>query len=161
MGAVFAAAARAPITEVPITFELTGDYRVIPPPMIAIVVATALADTATRRHDLHAEAAPPRHRNQRPSAIRPDGTDDSRRALDELPRRWIYSGARRLQRTQGGVGEDGACAVAFAKAKATSRSRSTDATARAWLRHRRPSARGSVGRFARPWGGRQRSIAAR
>lgn len=47
MGAVFAAAARAPITEVPITFELTGDYRVILPLMIAVVVATAVANAAT------------------------------------------------------------------------------------------------------------------
>jgi CIC family chloride channel protein len=48
MGAVFAAAARAPITAVLIIFELTGDYRVILPLMIAVVVATALANAATR-----------------------------------------------------------------------------------------------------------------
>ena len=47
MGAVFAAAARAPITAVLIIFELTGDYRVILPIMIAVVVATALANAAT------------------------------------------------------------------------------------------------------------------
>jgi len=44
MGAVFAAAARAPITAVLIIFELTGDYRIILPLMIAIVVATALSN---------------------------------------------------------------------------------------------------------------------
>jgi CIC family chloride channel protein len=48
MGAVFAAAARAPITAVLIIFELTGDYRVILPLMIAVVVATTLANAATR-----------------------------------------------------------------------------------------------------------------
>jgi CIC family chloride channel protein len=44
MGALFAAAARAPITAVLIIFELTGDYRIILPLMIAVVAATALAN---------------------------------------------------------------------------------------------------------------------
>jgi CIC family chloride channel protein len=48
MGAVFAAAARAPITAVIIVFELTGDYNIILPLMFAIVVATALSNRATR-----------------------------------------------------------------------------------------------------------------
>ena len=48
MGAVFAAAARAPITAVIIIFELTGDYRIILPLMFAIVVATALSGALTR-----------------------------------------------------------------------------------------------------------------
>jgi chloride channel protein, CIC family len=48
MGAVFAAAARTPITAVLIIFELTGDYRVILPIMIAVVVATTIANAATR-----------------------------------------------------------------------------------------------------------------
>ncbi|HUB36454.1 MAG TPA: chloride channel protein [Solirubrobacteraceae bacterium] len=47
MGAVFAAAARAPITAVIIIFELTGDYHVILPLMFAIVLATALANELT------------------------------------------------------------------------------------------------------------------
>jgi CIC family chloride channel protein len=47
MGAVFAAAARAPITAVLIIFELTGDYRIILPLMIAIIVATTLANHLT------------------------------------------------------------------------------------------------------------------
>ncbi|HEY3828037.1 MAG TPA: chloride channel protein [Solirubrobacteraceae bacterium] len=49
MGAVFAACARAPITAVLIIFELTGDYRIILPLMIAIIVATALSNALT--HD--------------------------------------------------------------------------------------------------------------
>lgn len=43
MGAVFAAAAHAPITAVLILFELTGDYQIILPLMLTIVVATLLA----------------------------------------------------------------------------------------------------------------------
>jgi chloride channel protein, CIC family len=43
MGAVFAAAGRAPITSLLIIFALTGDYRIIPPLMVAFVVATAVA----------------------------------------------------------------------------------------------------------------------
>ncbi len=43
MGAVFAAAARAPMTAILIIFELTGDYRIILPLMLAVVIATGLA----------------------------------------------------------------------------------------------------------------------
>lgn len=43
MGAVFAAGAHAPITAVLIMFELTGDYRIILPLMLTVVVATLLA----------------------------------------------------------------------------------------------------------------------
>lgn len=41
MGAVFAGASRAPITAVVILFELTGEYSIILPLMLAIVLATA------------------------------------------------------------------------------------------------------------------------
>jgi CIC family chloride channel protein len=43
MGAVFAGAARAPITAVLIVFELTGEYKVILPLMLAIVMAAAIS----------------------------------------------------------------------------------------------------------------------
>lgn len=43
MAAVFAAAGRAPITAVLIVFELTGDYSMILPLMLAVVVATGLS----------------------------------------------------------------------------------------------------------------------
>ena len=43
MGAVFGAAARAPITAVLIVFELTGDYAIILPLMLAVVIATGLS----------------------------------------------------------------------------------------------------------------------
>jgi chloride channel protein, CIC family len=41
MGAVFAAASRAPMTAVIIIFELTGDYQIILPLMFAVALATA------------------------------------------------------------------------------------------------------------------------
>ena len=41
MGAVFAAASRAPMTAVIIIFELTGDYQIILPLMLAVALATA------------------------------------------------------------------------------------------------------------------------
>jgi CIC family chloride channel protein len=44
MAAVFAAAARAPITSILILFELTGDYRIILPLMLATVISTFLAE---------------------------------------------------------------------------------------------------------------------
>ncbi|MBY8877320.1 chloride channel protein [Actinacidiphila acidipaludis] len=47
MGAVFAGAARAPITAVVILFELTGEYTIILPLMAAIVLATGVSRTLT------------------------------------------------------------------------------------------------------------------
>jgi CIC family chloride channel protein len=47
MGAVFAAAAHAPITSVLILFELTGDYTVILPLMTAIAVAAGVSSLLT------------------------------------------------------------------------------------------------------------------
>ncbi|WP_374690120.1 chloride channel protein [Frankia sp. AvcI1] len=43
MGAVFAGAARAPITAVLILFELTGEYTIILPLMTAVVIATLIS----------------------------------------------------------------------------------------------------------------------
>ncbi|MGI8881456.1 MAG: chloride channel protein [Jatrophihabitans sp.] len=47
MGAVFAGAARAPITAVIIMFELTGEYSIILPLMAAIVLATGVSHLIT------------------------------------------------------------------------------------------------------------------
>jgi CIC family chloride channel protein len=47
MGALFAGAARAPITAVLILFELTGEYSIILPIMLAVVAATAISRTLT------------------------------------------------------------------------------------------------------------------
>ena len=44
MGAVFAGAVRAPITAVLILFELTGDYAIILPLMLAVVISTQVAE---------------------------------------------------------------------------------------------------------------------
>ncbi|GGR92393.1 chloride channel protein [Streptomyces humidus] len=48
MGAVFAGASRAPITAVVILFELTGEYSIILPLMLAIVLATATSRVLSR-----------------------------------------------------------------------------------------------------------------
>ncbi|BDH07254.1 chloride channel protein [Streptomyces seoulensis] len=48
MGATFAGAARAPITAVVILFELTGEYSIILPLMLAVVMATATSRLLTR-----------------------------------------------------------------------------------------------------------------
>ena len=48
MGAVFAAAARAPITAVIIVFELTRDYRIILPLMFAVVLAAGVSNLLSR-----------------------------------------------------------------------------------------------------------------
>lgn len=48
MGAVFAGAARAPITAVVILFELTSEYSIILPLMLAIVLATVTSRVLTR-----------------------------------------------------------------------------------------------------------------
>ncbi|MEW2522065.1 chloride channel protein [Actinacidiphila alni] len=48
MGAVFAGAARAPITAVIIMFELTGEYSIILPLMTAIVLATGVSRALSR-----------------------------------------------------------------------------------------------------------------
>jgi CIC family chloride channel protein len=68
MGAVFAGAARAPITAVIIMFELTGEYSIILPLMLAIVLATLISrmlsgDTIytlkLRRRGIHLDAHTP------------------------------------------------------------------------------------------------------
>lgn len=48
MGAVFAGAARAPITAVIILFELTGEYTIILPLMLAIVLATTISKALSK-----------------------------------------------------------------------------------------------------------------
>lgn len=48
MGAVFAGSARAPITAVVILFELTGEYSIILPLMLAIVLATGISHVVSK-----------------------------------------------------------------------------------------------------------------
>jgi CIC family chloride channel protein len=48
MGAVFAGAARAPITAVLILFELTGDYQIILPMMLAIALSAGVSGVLSR-----------------------------------------------------------------------------------------------------------------
>ena len=53
MGAVFAGAARAPITAVVILFELTGEYSIILPLMLAIVLAAGREPPASRSDTIY------------------------------------------------------------------------------------------------------------
>ncbi|MDA8216750.1 MAG: chloride channel protein [Dehalococcoidales bacterium] len=48
MAAVFAGSARAPITAVIILFELTGDYLIILPLMVAVVISTLTSEALSR-----------------------------------------------------------------------------------------------------------------
>jgi chloride channel protein, CIC family len=48
MAAVFAGASRAPITSIIIVFELTGDYRIILPLMLAVAVSMGVSRTLER-----------------------------------------------------------------------------------------------------------------
>jgi len=48
MASVFAAAAHAPVTAILIVFEMTQDYRMILPIMVAVVVATSLSQLLSR-----------------------------------------------------------------------------------------------------------------
>ena len=83
MGAVFAGAARAPITAVVIMFELTGEYTIILPMMTAIVLATGIGHRLTqdtiytlklRRRGVHLdfrETIAPRGRGPVSSVMKP------------------------------------------------------------------------------------------
>lgn len=51
MAAMFAATARAPLTSILIVFEITGDYGLVLPLMVAVAIATFVA------HQLHPESA--------------------------------------------------------------------------------------------------------
>ena len=84
MGAVFAASARAPITAVLIIFELTGDYRIILPLMIAIVVATALSNALTR-DTIYTLKLRRRGIDIERTAGNADGTDQSQRGDGQAP----------------------------------------------------------------------------
>ena len=68
MAAVFAGAARAPITAVLIVFELTGEYSLILPLMLAVSLATGISHVLSRdsvytaklvRRGVDLDAAPP------------------------------------------------------------------------------------------------------
>ena len=53
MAAVFSASAHAPITAVIILFELTGDYRIILPLMLTVVVATLIAQRLLHNESIY------------------------------------------------------------------------------------------------------------
>jgi CIC family chloride channel protein len=96
MGAVFAAASRAPMTAVVIIFELTGDYQLILPLMFAIVVATGLSNKITRdniytlklrRRGIDLDAPTPRLMagiRVADAMVTPPATLDPETSLDEI-----------------------------------------------------------------------------
>ena len=108
MGAVFAGAARAPITAVIIMFELTGEYSIILPLMAAIVLAAGISHRLTpdtiytlklrrRGIDINAKTPPPRPSLGSLRAVMkplPKGIDASTPLVDA---------AARLSRTPYGV----------------------------------------------------------
>ena len=103
MGAVFAAAARAPMTAILIIFELTGDYRIMLPLMLAVVIATALANRMSPDSIYTLKLARRGIDLLRRRAGEPDGSDHRRRgdAADSragAPRRAAGRGARPAQR---------------------------------------------------------------
>jgi CIC family chloride channel protein len=53
MAAMFAATAHAPITAILILFELTGDYRIILPMMLTVVLATLLAQLLLKGESIY------------------------------------------------------------------------------------------------------------
>lgn len=53
MGAVFAATAHAPLTAILILFELTGDYRLILPMMLTVVIATLIAQKLLKGESIY------------------------------------------------------------------------------------------------------------
>jgi CIC family chloride channel protein len=53
MGAVFAASAHAPITAIIILFELTGDYRIILPLMLTVVLSTILSQLLLKGESIY------------------------------------------------------------------------------------------------------------
>ena len=53
MAAVFTAAAHAPITAVIILFELTGDYRIILPLMLTVVITTVISQSLLKGNSIY------------------------------------------------------------------------------------------------------------
>jgi CIC family chloride channel protein len=53
MGAVFAASAHAPLTAVLIIFEMTGDYRIMLPLMLTVVIATLVAQKLLKGESIY------------------------------------------------------------------------------------------------------------
>ena len=64
MGAVFAAAAQAPLTSIASVVEMTGNYGLMLPVMLAVAIATPPGTAAELRHHLHPQAPAPRHRHR-------------------------------------------------------------------------------------------------
>ena len=85
MGAVFASAARAPLTSVASVVEMTGDFTLTLPVMLAVAIATATSRGTELRHHLHHQAAAPRHRHRPRPLRRPVRGPHRRRRHAPLP----------------------------------------------------------------------------
>jgi Voltage gated chloride channel len=99
MGAVFAAAAQAPLTSIASVVEMTGNYGLMLPVMLAVAVATGLAGQLSygtiytrkllRRGidiDLHRRPAQPGSRPRQSTAQPPPGQPGRRSANSEATR---------------------------------------------------------------------------
>ena len=85
MGAVFASAARAPLTSVASVVEMTGDFTLTLPVMLAVAIATATSRGPELRHHLHHQTAAPRHRHRPPAISGPVRGPHRRRRDAPLP----------------------------------------------------------------------------
>ena len=80
MGAVFASAARAPLTSLASVIEMTGDFALTLPVMLAVAIASVISRALVLRHHLHHQAAAPRHRHRPDHPLaRPVRPQDHRR----------------------------------------------------------------------------------
>ena len=64
MGAVFTSAARAPLTSLASVVEMSGDFSLTLPVMLAVAIASTVSRALSLRHHLHHQAAAPRHRHR-------------------------------------------------------------------------------------------------
>ena len=78
MGAVFAGAARAPITAVVILFELTGEYTIILPLMLAIVLATGSVTSSPTTPSTRANSCDAGSTSTNPPTLRSVGDRSAR-----------------------------------------------------------------------------------
>ena len=124
MGAFFAGAARAPITAVVILFELTGEYTIILPLMLAIVLATGIShlvshDTVYTRKLLRRgidldEPGEPRLRHMTVSAVMgiPPAEISTDATLESVAALFATTGEAALPATDAGGGFAGVLASA-------------------------------------------------
>ena len=110
MAAVFAGAARAPVTSIVILFEMTLDYRIMLPLMFATVVATLLASRFEPEsiYTLKLVRRGIDFAGKRAGALHPISVEEAMTRIDDS---WTVSGGMRLSELQSffrGTGHRGA-----------------------------------------------------